>query len=150
MAKLIHKETLRHREAFEYFYSLGDKRSLAQVENKFRISEQTAINWSYSFNWKERVEQRDIENAKKLAQKTDMSIVNTKANYRKEIKDSLRIIRAAIGTAILKLKSGELTVYSMADLNQLITAQDKLMKLDLLMMGEATEKEEHKITFEDV
>ena len=141
------KETLKHKEAFEYYYSLGDTRALPQVSQKFKVSLVTAKRWSAAFNWQERVEQRDIENAKKLEEKTDTAVVATKANYRKEIKSSLNVIKAAIGTAIenKKLRS-DLSVEDVADLNRLTQAYERLVKLDLLLMGEATDK--HDVAFE--
>jgi hypothetical protein len=129
------KETLLHSEAFEYYYSLGKDRSLVQVAQKFSKSETSVNKWNKAFSWQERIELRDIENSKKLAEKTDSTIVNEKANYRK-------IIKAAIATFVEKLKSKEIKVIEVSDL-------EKLIKLDLLLMGESTE-EIHKIIVEIV
>jgi len=129
------KETLLHSEAFEYYYSLGKDRSLVQVAQKFSKSETSVNKWNKAFSWQERIELRDIENSKKLAEKTDSTIVNEKANYRK-------IIKAAIATFVEKLKSKEIKVIEVSDL-------EKLIKLDLLLMGEST-KEIHKIIVEIV
>jgi len=137
------KETLKHKEAFEYYYSLGDKRNLPSVAIQCKCSDRAVANWSKAFNWQERVEQRDIENARRLEEKTDAAVVATKANYRKEIKSSLGVIKAAIGTAIenKKLRS-DLSVEDVADLNRLTQAYERLVKLDLLLMGEATARED--------
>jgi hypothetical protein len=128
MAKTIKKETLRHMEAFEYFYSLGDSRSLRAVAEKFTISETSAKLWARSFGWDDRVTQRDIEAAKKLEKKTMTTVVNEKANYRK-------IIRAAVGDFVARLKEGQVKIETVAEF-------EKLVKLDLLLMGENTEKTE--------
>ena len=118
-------ETLRHREAFEYYYGLGQSRSLVAVASQFNVSERTVARWSKNFAWQERIEQRDIENAKHLEKKTNEVVVNEKANYRK-------IIKAAIGDFVRRMASGDVTVNSVSDL-------ERLVKLDLLLMGEATE-----------
>jgi len=139
-------ETLRHKEAFEYYYSLGDKRSCHKVGIKFAISRQSIEKWAKNFNWKQRVEQRDIENGKKLEAKTDKTIVNSKADYRAEIKTQLGILKAILNKVIQDFKKNEiLDVENVKDLEKVINSYEKLCKLDLLMMGESTERGELKI-----
>ena len=121
-------ENLRMKEAFEYYYSLGDKRSLQQVAKKFTVSETSARKWSAAFNWQERVVQRDIEISKGLEKKTNTTILNEKANYRRIIKETIA-------------KMAGVEVSNIKDL-------DTLVKLDLLLMGEATEKNETSIVLE--
>ena len=123
-------ETLQHKEAFEYYYSLGEARSLQQVAKRFTVSETSARKWSAAFNWQERVVQRDIEISKGLEKKTNTTILNEKANYRRIIKESISGI-------------GEIKINNPKDL-------DTLVKLDLLLMGEATEKTENAIVIEGV
>lgn len=124
------KETLKQKEAFELYYSLGDKRSLMSVACQCGVSERTVARWSKLFNWQERVEQRDIENARRLEEKTNETVVATKANYRK-------IIKAAIGRWVKRFQGGEIDVESVWDL-------ERLVKLDLLLMGEPTDRSEHE------
>mgnify|MGYP000845557772 CR=1 FL=1 len=124
------KETLKQKEAFELYYSLGDKRSLMSVARQCGVSERTVARWSKLFNWQERVEQRDIENARRLEEKTNETVVATKANYRK-------IIKAAIGRWVKRFQGGEIDVESVWDL-------ERLVKLDLLLMGEPTDRSEHE------
>jgi len=59
------KETLRHKEAFEYYYNLGEKRGLREVTQNFNITLTAVANWSKAFNWQERVAIRDNEVAQK-------------------------------------------------------------------------------------
>lgn len=63
------KETLRHKEAFEYYYSLGPTRSIPQVARQYSVSVAAVKKWSRAFNWQERIEQRDIENARRAAKR---------------------------------------------------------------------------------
>ena len=122
------KETLRHQEAFEYYYTLGEKRSITTVSHKYNVSRPAVAKWSGAFNWQERIEQRDMENARRLEKKTNNTIVNEKAHYRK-------IIKASINTFVEKLKARKIEVDSIQDI-------ERLIKLDLLLMGEATERDE--------
>lgn len=123
------RETLRHQEAFNYYYSLGEKRSIPQVAQRYTVSVAAVKKWSRAFNWQERVEQRDIENSRCMEEKVNETIVATKANYRK-------IIKVAIARWVQKFKVHEIDPDSVPDL-------ERLVKLDLLLMGEATEREEY-------
>jgi transposase len=130
------QETLRHREAFEYYYSLGEKKSLTLVARKFNVSKQTVTKWNKAFNWQQRVEQRDIENGKRLEKKTDNAVVNSKAEYRALIRKTVDVFKE-------RLKEGKIKISRPQDL-------ESLAKLDLLMMGEATERNEDiTINFKD-
>ena len=113
------QETLKHKEAFEYYYCLGDSRGYREVTQKFNVTLTSIANWGKAFNWQERIIQRDIEVSKKLEKKTNTTVINEKANYRKIIKDSL---------ANIKMKP------------ESIRDMEILIKLDLLLMGEATEE----------
>ena len=117
-------ETLQHREAFEYYYSLGEHRNLSSVAIHFKFSERSLAKWSKEFNWQERILQRDIEIGKKLEKKTNTTVLNEKAKYRELIKNAIAGM-------------GDIKVESVKD-------YETLVKLDLLLMGEATE--ESKIT----
>ncbi len=76
------KETLRHKEAFEYYYSLGTERSFKLVESKFKVSNMSVARWSKEFNWQERIGQRDIENGvTKYSEKSNLG--KFKAKYGK-------------------------------------------------------------------
>ena len=133
-AKIILVETLMHQEAFDYYYTLGVQRSYKLVSEKYGYSQTTIANWARSFNWQERIQLRDIEITRKLQQKTDNTIISTKANYRK-------IIQATISTYVDQLKKKNVTVKSIRDLVD-------LMRLDMELLGE-TPQEEIKIIIED-
>ena len=122
------KETLRHKEAFEYYYSLGTERSFKLVESKFKVSNMSVARWSKEFNWQVRIGQRDIENGKKIEAKVDKAIVNSKADYR-------TLINKVVKKFEEKLKAGKIRIDKPEDLSI-------MAKLDLLMMGEATEKKD--------
>lgn len=119
------REKLRHKQAFDYYYSLGGEASqsnCSKVAEKFQISERTFWNWYKALNWQHRVEQRDIENGKKLEKKTDNAIVNSKADYRALIKKTVDEYKE-------RLRLGRIKITRPQDL-------ESLAKLDLLLMGE--------------
>lgn len=128
--KVIKHETARMAQAFEYYYSLGDDRSLGKAAVQFGVTETTIENWSTSFGWQERVQQRDIEVANTMHKKTVKEIANSKANYRK-------IIAIGIKKFAEKLMDDEGGV----DLTK-IQDFERLVKLDLLLMGEITERKD--------
>ncbi len=123
------KETLKHQEAFNCYYSLGPKRGYTEVARNLAVSRTAVAEWGRAFAWQERVEQRDAENARRLEEKTNDSVVATKANYRK-------IVRAAIGRWVENYKAKAVNLDTAADL-------ERLIKLDLLLLGEATERGEY-------
>jgi len=126
------KEKLKHKEAFEYYYSLGNERSYPKVASKFIVSRTSIKKWSKAFNWQDRIELRDIANGKKLEAKTDKAVVNSKADYR-------ALIRKVVKEFEKKLKDKKIIISKPGDLAE-------MAKLDLLMMGEATERGELNIT----
>ena len=148
-------ETQRHQEAFNYYYELGYTRNIPKVAQQFKVSEAAVKKWSRDFNWQLRVEQRDIENKPKLDQDANAayveSVLNTKADYRRQIKERLEedtkldgYATALIGSTKEKIEKGELEVLSIKELVELMRAHQgstakkaELMKLDLLLMGEA-------------
>lgn len=123
------KENNKHIEAFEYYYSCGASRGYRDVARKFSTSLTSITNWAKAFNWQERVEQRNIEVARKLEAKSISTVVNEKANYRK-------IIKAQIGEYVKKIQEGKVKIESISDF-------EKMVKLDLLLMGEGTENVVH-------
>jgi len=147
------KENPNHVKVFELYYTMGSYRSLAKLCQKYPNDMPKLVtlkSWSKAFNWQQRVEQRDIENNKaledKLRPETSKIIVNSKADYRAEIKTQLGILKAILNKVIQDFKKNEiLDVENVKDLEKVINSYEKLCKLDLLMMGESTERGELKI-----
>lgn len=134
------KETPEHIKIFELYYSMDNDRSLSKLREKLMSPEcpqsvpslKTLKRWSVAFNWQERIEQRDIENSKtlknKLSKKVDRIKVNSKADYR-------ALVKKVVIEFEKRLKAGKIIISKPQDLN--IMAQ-----LDLLLMGEVTERDE--------
>ena len=140
------KETLRHKEAFEYYYSLGDKRNFSSVAVQFKVSERSIAKWSKNFNWQERIEQRDIEISKGLEDKTNETIINIKAGFKSEIKVQLNIFKVMLNKLIKKFKESKedetIEIKKIEDLKVVTDSYEKLIKLYLTLIGEASEIEE--------
>ena len=77
------RETLRHREAFDYYYLRGEKRNLQAVARRFRVSKNAVGGWSVVFNWRERILQRDRSNAQAIEERTDINIQEAKTEILK-------------------------------------------------------------------
>ena len=145
-------ENPNHIKVFELYYTMGSDRSLGKLHQKYpdiTPTIDTLKNWSKTFNWQQRVEQRDIENSKalqdKLKPETNKIIVNTKADYRAEIKQQLNILKAVLNQAIKDIKEGKFaSIDDIGDLKDVVNSYEKLCNLDLKLMGEATEIYEQK------
>jgi len=139
-------ENQKHIKAFSYYYSLGDKRTLEAVAERFNIGKRALERWSSVLNWQERVALMDIEVARALKKKDIRAVVATKAQYRREIQNNLKIVKALIGTAVEKLKAGTLDVETAKDLDKAMASFDRLAKLDLTLMGEDPGDQVIKVT----
>lgn len=115
------RETLKHQQAFEYYYMLGNERSLGKVASKFNISRPTATIWSQKLGWDERVRERDAKNMQTIREKNDEDVVSSMESYRK-------IIRASVGDYIKRLKDGKVKIDTVKDFAQLV-------KLDMELCG---------------
>jgi hypothetical protein len=127
------KERMKHREAFEFFYSLGGapiKNNALSVSKEFKVTERTFWNWYKKLDWKEKVQLRDIEVSKGVEQKTNSSLIENKAKY-------LSYVHRLFDDLKKKIDSGEFPVEikSVSDL-------DKAIKLGLILQDQATEKTE--------
>jgi len=134
------KETAKQLDAFEYYYSLGEKRTLITVAHQFNVSERTAFRWSSDFNWQSRVVERDKEINEKVQQRTNNLIFKTKAQYRQEIEENLKILRKAIqsvliveenketGEKIISLKESA-EANNIEDLSKLMSAYERMYKI---------------------
>lgn len=129
MADKLTNENELQKRAFEMYYGLGDKRSLKAVAETIGRTERTVAGWSRSFNWVARATQRNIENAKnKQEEAINTQLTDVRTRYRVVINN----LMAELSQRVVK---GEFKVKNITDF-------EKLVKLDLLLMGEATERTE--------
>jgi hypothetical protein len=118
---------------FEYYYSLGNERSLKKVCEKFKISPTTANRYSSAHDWQERIKELEDRAIAKVKENLIEDIAELKTRYRSIIQDT-------IDTFIDRLGRGAVVLSDIADL-------ERLVKLDLLLLGEATEKIDNKYEF---
>lgn len=129
-------EKLKHQEAFEYYYAMGDSRGYRQVAQKMNASLTSVNKWAQEFGWQEKVQLRDQNNAKKLEIKTDIKVVDDKAKM-------LNIVRSGINKFIQNLNNGLVDISTVAD-------YERLVKMGLLLQGETQVDDQQKITIEIV
>lgn len=126
--KLTQENDLQRR-AFELYYDLGDRRSLKSVAETIGRTERTVAGWSRNFNWVARVTQRNIENSQNRSEEAvNTQLTDVRAKYRVIINNFM----AELSRRVVK---GEIRVRNIQDFRDLV-------KLDLLLMGEATERSE--------
>lgn len=126
-------ETLREKEAFEFYYKQGNNRSYMSVARQFNVSDRTVNRWAKKHGWQERLQLRDQNNAKELERRTDKTVVDQKAEL-------LTVVRYAIfgqGQFADRLRKGEIKAENVFDFNL-------LFKNMLLLLGEETERTEGK------
>lgn len=129
MTEKLTKENELQSRAFEMYYGLGDRRSLKAVAETIGRTERTVAGWSRSFNWVARVTQRNIENSQnKREEALNTQLTDVRAKYRVIINNFM----AELSRRVIK---GEIKVRNIQDF-------ERLVKLDLLLMGEATDRTE--------
>jgi hypothetical protein len=146
------RESLKHQEAFDYYYSLGKDRTYRSVADRFKVGKRAVERWGSEFNWLERIQQRDISNSREVQARTDRVVVNSRADHRKDIRLALQPVKAAINKLVQKNPdTGELELKiemkTPKDMALAISSLEKLMKLDLVMMEEADSRTDHKVVF---
>ncbi|GAH85312.1 unnamed protein product, partial [marine sediment metagenome] len=145
-------ETLRHQEAFEYYYILGDKRKLVEVARQFNVSVQSTNRWNKEFGWQGRIVERDNKIAHRLAEK-----INTKL-IRDKVKD-LQLVEIA-KTVWAQQLTGEIKIecpsckHKHSILIPNLKAQfrdlDTFIRLSEFLSGEADSRPEQVIRLEYV
>ena len=135
-------DDLKHKEAFEYFISLGGKptnENVRKVSDKFSISDRTVWRWYKRFNWKAQVDIRNQEIAKKLQEKTDTNIIYEKAKLVKQTQDNLKILQGVISTSIVKGADGKaklkFSIETIEDLVRILGVHDKQVRLLMDLLG---------------
>lgn len=119
------KETEAQRQAFDLYYSMGEKRSLEAVASACNKSTRTIGEWSRQYKWKDRILQREIEETAEKGS-TSNAVTAVKAEYR-------QIIRALVATFVKDYKQGKIKIKNIQDF-------ERVVKLDLLLLGDPTER----------
>ncbi len=124
----LRRETPRHHEAFELYVAQGGRRSYRAVARAIGVSVLAVRHWARSFDWPARVAERDVGIARKLAKRTDESIVQVKARYHAMINKLVEALcRHHLGKDLKELRHPERTT---------LTDLERLVRLDLVLLGE--------------
>ena len=134
MGKVLEENEV-HRDAFELYYSLGDYVSVRKkahiVEEEFGIAYSTVFRWKDRFNWDDKKRLRDIENRKQIEAITNQLVVETRMDLFDVVKKSIQDYKERIDLGEL------IKISNTVDL-------DRMVKLCLLLIGDATERTETK------
>ena len=106
------KEQEHHKKAFEYYYTLGESRSLPKVAARLGVSLASVKLWSRSFDWHQRLNDRDAEVARAMASRALSDEVENRARNKQLVKMALLQLAKAIAEGKIKM--------TLADLDKLI------------------------------
>jgi len=140
--KLPVKETLRHKVAFETYYLLGRKRTMRRVAIAMGLHHASISNWARAFDWHKRIIERDNKLAKRIQEESEDGMVKLAIDYRPTVRDIMLVIKAAIQIGINTIKSGKFRVDTADGLSKIVATAEKMIRLDLLLMGEPEERRE--------
>lgn len=115
------RESSKHLDAFELYYTLGDNRSYAKVAEQFKVSIGTVNRWASKYSWQRRVVERDHKIALQLQRETDKQILEDKKIYRK-------LIRASLQSYMDNLKNNKINVNNIKDFVRLANLDIKFME----------------------
>ena len=118
------KETQRHRDAFEFYFKQGLKRSLRAVAREFHVSVQSLTKWNREFQWQKRVSQREAKIAREVEKQCIYNAARRKMRALSMIDD------------IYEVNATRLKHMTIEDIADLVT----LSRHEQLLVGEATER----------
>lgn len=113
------REYPRIQDMFEYYYMLGEDRTLQAVADHYNISRVTVSKYNKEFRWEERVKSRDLEVYKDLQQQNNDDIRTTLESYHK-------VIKASVAAYISRLKSNKIKVDTVRDFVRLVELDMKI------------------------
>jgi len=133
----LENETDRQHEAYELYFSLGDslpvRQRVIKIEKELDIAYATIFNWRKVLKWDERCAERKKKVRRRVELRTERDMVETRARY-------LDIIDGIINQY---LDRTELNPEDIIQINNTVDI-DRILKLGLLLMGEATSRSEGK------
>lgn len=118
-------ESLKQLQAFELWIV---HRNLQAVGRELGVGKSTVRHWHKSFDWPARARVRDAGIARKLARRTDESIVQVKQKYHQSINRIIEaLVKHHLGKDLRSLRNPNQT--SLTDL-------ERLVRLDLMLLGQ--------------
>lgn len=114
----LRRELDHHRKAFEIYASEGHGRSYQKVAEALGVSEASVKQWGRAFGWRRRVQEREVETARQIADRTLQTAMTDQERYRKIVRMAVTKLAKAIAEDRVKLQA--------ADLDRLIRLEDYL------------------------
>lgn len=121
------KEREHHKKAFELYYRDGRHRSLSRVAAKMDVSLNTVKTWSSEFDWRARLEERDQEVGRVLADQSIRAAVDSKRRNQ-------TLVQLALATIARQLAEQKVRV-TISDL-------DRVLRLEAFLEGQADSRQE--------
>ena len=131
--RTLAKEQPHHERAFEYYYSLGEKRSYERVAKEFNVSPSTVKLWGKSLRWKERLKERDLQVAREVAGRTLADEVSHRERNLQIVHMALVQLAKAVADGQVKMALGDL---------------DRLIRLESFLRDEPDSRQE--VVFPDL
>lgn len=138
-------------KAFEVYYSLGEDRSLSKVSRMTNFNINKLVRWRKKFGWEKMIADRDNLVYDALKARAVTGVVKAKIDYSniinkliKEVITNMEDYNRKVAEVNKKAKNPkEMLPYK----SLIYSAEDfeRLVKLDLLMRGESTERKEVSI-----
>ena len=135
------RETPRIAQMFEYYYALGEDRTLQKVSDHFDVSRQSITKYAREFSWSDRVYERDTQIMKELRDQNSDDIKETMESYRK-------VIKASVADYISRLKNKKVRVESVRDFVKLVELEMKICGFESQLFEEKIEQQNIKLSSE--
>ncbi len=113
-------EREHHKKAFEFYFALGEGRSYRQVSEEFSVSLGTVKLWGRSFDWTGRIQERDAEVARAMADRSMKKGIERGLRNSKIIEMGLIQVAKAIAEGKVKM--------TVSDLDRLIRLEEYLIE----------------------
>ena len=126
-SRTLVREQTHHEKAFEYYYALGEKRSYDKVAKEFNVSPSTVKLWGKSLRWKERLKERDLQVARKVANRTLADEVSHRERNLQIVHMALVQLAKAVADGQVKMALGDL---------------DRLIRLESFLRDEPDSRQE--------
>ncbi|MBI5866939.1 MAG: hypothetical protein HZB43_01385 [candidate division Zixibacteria bacterium] len=111
-------EQEHHRKAFELYASQGYGRSYEKVAEALGVSVAGVKKWGRTFDWRRRLQERELETARQIADRTLQTTITDQERYHKIVRMAVTKLAKAIAEDRVKLQA--------ADLDRLIRLEDYL------------------------
>lgn len=108
----------RHQDAFDFYRSLGPRRSYRKVAEQFDVSVSAVKLWAKKHNWQDRIREHDANEARHKADRILQSADD-------EIDRNLKIVRVALMKVAKAIAEGRVKI-QMGDLDRLVRLEGYL------------------------